>query len=376
MASSSSKGKRIKQRAQRHQEQVHGKLDFSKWFSSSEQIDRFTEHFQNRKLIAPRYCYLVEFTANGFQFPELFKAQNLVDIIVNSSNYYPDLVKVFYCNLEIRNGVIYSEVKKKKIVIDDDVFEEITGLKNEGEKVISGQKCPFDGYNKMEFYNSMCRYSFEEYKQKKRKLVSKKSLDVLGAGPLFPEDRLLHFFLNWIVIPKGSNHAQCSDFELQLMYGIKNNFQINWPFVIKNLMLKCQAQGDLAYAILISTIINHFGIDTSEENMIRTTIFDQRIGIPALAKLDIVYDEDDKMYKHKDDVTTPQEDPDQGAQEADAAAATTSAPPPSDSSLQLVIDKLELLHNSFNEFRDENRLQYEQLNQRLTAIEDVLNRQP
>ena len=94
----------------------------------------------------------------------MFKAQNLVDIIVNSSNYYPDLVKVFYCNLEIKNGVIYSEVKKKRIVIDDAVFEEITGLKNEGEKVISGQKCPLDGYNKIEFYNSICRYSFEEYK--------------------------------------------------------------------------------------------------------------------------------------------------------------------------------------------------------------------
>jgi len=86
----------------------------------------------------------------------------------------------------------------KKIVVNESLFTLITGLKSENAKIVVGEKYSFNRYNKMEFYYFLCRYSFEQYKQKKRKIAkkAKKEWEILTVGPLFSEDRLLHFFLN------------------------------------------------------------------------------------------------------------------------------------------------------------------------------------
>jgi len=94
----------------------------------------------------------------------LFKDQGLTNFLIEHSYFYPDLVKVFYSNLETKRGVITSEVKGKKIAINETLFTSLIGLKHEGVKLVIGEKCPFDGYNKIEFYNSHCRHSFKQYK--------------------------------------------------------------------------------------------------------------------------------------------------------------------------------------------------------------------
>jgi len=38
-------------------------------------------------------------------------------------NYYPDLVRVFYYNLKIRDEVALSKVKGVDIIIDNDIWE-------------------------------------------------------------------------------------------------------------------------------------------------------------------------------------------------------------------------------------------------------------
>jgi len=54
------------------------------------------------------------------------------------------------------------------------------------------------------------------------------------------------------------------------MYGIKNSLIIDWSFVIKSNLVKCQSHGDLPYAVFISRLINHFDIDVIDENVIET----------------------------------------------------------------------------------------------------------
>jgi len=72
--------------------------------------------------------------------------------------------------------------------------------------------------------------------------------------------------------------------------------------VIKSNLVKCQSSSDLSYAIFISRLINHFDIDTVDENVIKIAIFDQRIGILSLGKLEIVLDPANNMYKRKKDL--------------------------------------------------------------------------
>jgi len=64
--------------------------------------------------------------------------------------------------------VIVSKVKGKKIVVNESLFTSMKSLKSEVARIVVGEKCPFKGCNKMEFYHSFCRYSFEQYNQKKK----------------------------------------------------------------------------------------------------------------------------------------------------------------------------------------------------------------
>jgi len=195
MASSSSKGKRIKMTTQKPKAMDQAKrLNFSRWFLKDSHIEHFTKNFVNRKLIAPRYCDIFDFEMYGFQFPSLFKVQGLEDFITDNTDYFPDLVKMFYCNLEIKKRV------GKNIIINASLFTSITSLKSEGARILVGEKYPFEGYNKMEIYHSLYRYSFEQYKQKKRKITEKDKRErkTLAAGLLFSEDEFVHFFINWV----------------------------------------------------------------------------------------------------------------------------------------------------------------------------------
>ena len=46
--------------------------------------------------------------------------------------YYPELVRIFYNNLKIRDDVIFSEVHKIPIVVDQSLFYSVTKLSSQG----------------------------------------------------------------------------------------------------------------------------------------------------------------------------------------------------------------------------------------------------
>ena len=48
----------------------------------------------------------------------MFQNSGLVDFMSLKLSYYPELVKVFYCNLKIQDGIIMSEVHGISMVID------------------------------------------------------------------------------------------------------------------------------------------------------------------------------------------------------------------------------------------------------------------
>ncbi|KAF1883305.1 hypothetical protein Lal_00030413 [Lupinus albus] len=65
----------------------------------------------------------------------------------------------------------------------------------------------------------MRRFSKEEIELRKQMALGEtvKSRDILDVGNLNLEDRLLHYFLSYVIIPKYSNHSQINDMELQLI---------------------------------------------------------------------------------------------------------------------------------------------------------------
>jgi len=71
--------------------------------------------------------------AEGFEslFQQL-KHQKLKSFLELSGKIYPDLVKVFFTNLEFKNGVLLSSIKGVRMEINKRAWKDVVGLKPRG----------------------------------------------------------------------------------------------------------------------------------------------------------------------------------------------------------------------------------------------------
>ncbi|KOM55845.1 hypothetical protein LR48_Vigan10g173700 [Vigna angularis] len=111
---------------------------------------------------------------------------------------YPDLVKVFYTNLRVVNGVIHSRVKGVNITIDDNVWSDIAGLKAEGRYRVDKQYL-HDGLNK--------------------------------------EEKMVAYVLTWLLLPGRLNEDRMSTEDVFLLNAIKTRIPTNCVVVLKHHMI-------------------------------------------------------------------------------------------------------------------------------------------
>ncbi|KAF1888179.1 hypothetical protein Lal_00008092 [Lupinus albus] len=73
--------------------------------------------------------------------------------------------------------------------------------------------------------------------------------------------------------------------ELQLMYALKHNLDINWALTVMNHMWSVQETNNpLPYAIIISNILEHFGDSTAGESKITLNARDIKIDVDEIHK--------------------------------------------------------------------------------------------
>ena len=87
-------------------------------FSSDEQHQRYYSLFSNRVILDPKYLDIEFFDGETFDCYLVFQNSELVDFMSLKLSFYPELVQVFYNNLQIMDGVIFFEVHKIPIVVD------------------------------------------------------------------------------------------------------------------------------------------------------------------------------------------------------------------------------------------------------------------
>ncbi|KAF1884374.1 hypothetical protein Lal_00033550 [Lupinus albus] len=168
-----------------------------------------------------------------------------------------------------------------------------------------GLVCDWDDYDRKKFYLSICRISKEEIERRKQKSLGEivKNRDILSAGYLTLEDRLLHYFLTYVILPKFSNHSQIVDIELQLMYAIKFNININWTKMIMQQMWHVRgSQSPLPYAISITKILEHFGVSLDGETKVALNIPESKVDVEVVHKMGFIIDPvTRRTYKHRTD---------------------------------------------------------------------------
>ncbi|KAF1896077.1 hypothetical protein Lal_00042339 [Lupinus albus] len=126
----------------------------------------------------------------------------------------------------------------------------------------------------------MCKFFKQEIEMCKQLALGEtvKSRYILVVGNLNLEDHLLHYFLSYVIIPKYSNHSQINDMKLQLMYALKHNLEINWALTVMNHVWSMrETNNPFPYVIIISNILEHFGVSTTSESRITLNARDSKI---------------------------------------------------------------------------------------------------
>jgi len=112
-------------------------ISSSMLFSSKEQHIRYTFLFSSRSIIDPKFIDLAFFDDEMFDCFQAFQNFGIIHFVSLKLPYYPDLVRVFYSNLDIQDGTLIFEVYGIKMIIDESLFFKLTQLSSEG--------VPFEG---------------------------------------------------------------------------------------------------------------------------------------------------------------------------------------------------------------------------------------
>ncbi|KOM43576.1 hypothetical protein LR48_Vigan05g118100 [Vigna angularis] len=88
------------------------------------------------------------------------------------------------------------------------------------------------------------------------------------TGEMKKDDRLAIFVISWILMSRGSNHAQATTEDLYLLKAIKENILVDWLAAIFDNMLKVTRleSAMLPYCVFISKILIQFGVDYVSES--------------------------------------------------------------------------------------------------------------
>lgn len=320
---------------------VSNPINLSVLLKDDTQRKRFLHRYLERPILAPKYGYLSAFENAGCSFTGLIRDQALHVFVEDKSNFYPELIRAFYCNLEIKDGVLTSWVKGKSIVMTLSEFALCLNLPSTGVELGPLLECPWEDFVKKDYYLSLCRFSEAEITRKRQRTSSSSKRDSFGAGNLTVENRLLHYFLVYSIYPRSFNHATATEFDLEMMYAFMHKESVNWAFIVMMHMAEQKTlTGSLPYAFAITRILNHFRVDLSNEFKVEITIKDNRLDLTSLGRMQIKVCDDGVLRWH-DEVVEVDDEP--VAQPA-AAQDVGDVPP----GMQMFLDELRGLRQEVN----------------------------
>ena len=263
-------------------------------FSSDDQRLRYLSQFSSRIILDPKYLDVEFFNDETFDCYQVFQNSGLVDFMSLKLPHYPELVKVFYCNLKIQDGIIMSEVHGTSMVIDQSLFFCLTHLPSQG--------APFEG-------TIVDDWKFDYSSHDARRMVCNDQADMTGrllAGSLTFDNRIMHYIIVRILLPRSSNLAQASEEDLILMWAFLTGRQIDWAHLVRYRMHKAlRANAPLPYPHLITLFLRHFQIPLDDEPFVQVK---RSFAIGAGAVTSFGYRKDRNGQWLKKDALPPQDE--------------------------------------------------------------------
>jgi len=141
-------------------------MEVEAWFEDHEDnIQVFLIEMKKKQINIPKVLRFSWLRAEGFEslFQQL-KHQKLKSFLELSRKIYPDLVKVFFTNLEFKNDVLLSNIKGVQMEINKRAWKDVVGLKLSGVQVRKGETGVVLEFNKMQYYGQCLRNPIAEIK--------------------------------------------------------------------------------------------------------------------------------------------------------------------------------------------------------------------
>lgn len=156
----------------------------------------------------------------------------------------------------------------------------------------------WENFNNLRFYFSMSRISEQEFYA--CHTLSNSIKLFLSSKNLSVSDRMLHYFLAYVLVPKGNNYAKIGNTKMQLMFAMKRNMKINWAYVIlRHMEYSRSLTSGFPYARAITKLLVSCGIKLRWEpskNMERTSMISSNTCLKNMG----IFKDVDGLYKHTD----------------------------------------------------------------------------
>ncbi|KAI5428538.1 hypothetical protein KIW84_033502 [Lathyrus oleraceus] len=244
-------------------------MDVQHYFKdhTPEELEKYQKYYQKKIVQTPKYGDLSSFPGECFNFKDKLNSIGLGALITSSGPYYPDLVRMFYCNMCIENGKFVSHVRGKKITLTPKRLGQILDIPSGGHMLYDPEDEVWNDYNKREFYFGLSRISEGEYHVKRVESHGGEEppKDFWSARNFFINDGLLHYFLAYVMLPRNSNHCTVTDTKMQALYAIKNDITLNWSRLILHHIIT-HTNSDVEYC-LMDTISHKISIKNVDKRM-------------------------------------------------------------------------------------------------------------
>lgn len=148
---------------------------------------------------------------------------------------------------------------------------------------------------KFAYYFSISRISEQELASRN---ASSERVHLYSAT-LSVSDRMLHYLIAYILLPKHSNHSQISDVDMKLIFAIKNRIKVNLAYVIMHYTRhQRNLRGSLPYGHIISLILDYCNVPLNREPCVEMTKRACEISVKAANKKMDIFKDKDGLYKH------------------------------------------------------------------------------
>ncbi|MQL71665.1 hypothetical protein Taro_004007 [Colocasia esculenta] len=222
-------------------------------FLTPEQQKRFT--FVKTKLCGNKEVDVANLRKNGMSsVADLINQMQWTGVTTFSEVSYPDLVKAFFvCMRSEEDGSLVSSVNGTLIRIDPELLKMLFDVKTSG----------FSGVHTVDAQVKGLGIVGPGFKLRDGKL----DINQLSAF-----NRLLHFIVCQILVPRSTTFSSCTKTDSDMMYWAIQNKEINMAAVMLERMkfardqiwdTKSKLNVSLPYAHLLTKIFKHFGVDLS-----------------------------------------------------------------------------------------------------------------